>query len=138
MFDGEADLRIDSVDIAGEQVKQANLVGYWNAQLYDAEIAARQGKISFDAYEAELSLVVRESLKNRAKADGERVTEDRIDREIRRHANWGARKLEYHKLELRVNWIKGHIMALTQKKDMLVSLAHGNRQELRSLTSLAA
>ena len=135
-----ADADVDINDLEGERVRQAALMASWNEEHYKAILAFKVEKTDFDSYEANLYLMIKAQLQERALRDGGKasVTEAGIDREIRRNTAWIERKLRLAVREAEIDRIKGVMTALTHKKDMLVSLALGQRQEMRSMTQLAA
>ena len=135
-----ADADVDINDLEGERVRQAALMAFWNQQHYEAVLAYKAEKTDFDSYEANMYLMIKAQLQERALRDGGKatVTEAGIDREIRRNTAWIERKLRLAVREAEIDRIKGVMTALTHKKDMLVSLALGQRQEMRSMTQLAA
>ncbi len=135
-----ADADVDINDLEGERVRQAALMAFWNEEHYKAILAFKVEKTDFDSYEANLYLMIKAQLQERALRDGGKasVTEAGIDREIRRNTAWIERKLRLAVREAEIDRIKGVMTALTHKKDMLVSLALGQRQEMRSMTQLAA
>lgn len=135
-----ADADVNIHDLEGERVRQSSLMAFWNEEHYKAVLAHRVEKTDFDSYEANLYLMIKAQLQERALRDGGKasVTEAGIDREIRRNTAWIERKLRLAVREAEIDRIKGVMTALTHKKDMLVSLALGQRQEMRSMTQLAA
>ena len=65
-----ADADVDINDLEGERVRQAALMAFWNEEHHKAILAFKVEKTDFDSYEANLYLMIKAQLQERALRDG--------------------------------------------------------------------
>lgn len=126
-----ADVAIDQTRLDYELTRQATLVAYWNEMLHKVELTLRRQKIDLDEYAA----TVYESLRQRQKANGEKLTEASFERMVRGMPAYKARLLAIAELDTEASRLRGLLQALNHKRDALVALANNARAEMRSLSA---
>lgn len=128
------DLAISEANLSDELVKQPGLFAHYAGLAATANRKLKMAKVQFDVWEAAIDKKIRDE----ALAKNNKITETQIVAKIRLNAEWLAGKFRLIDLEAEVEQYESLTRAMIQKKDMLMTIAHDRRAEMRSFAQVAA
>lgn len=134
MNKAHADLRFSDVDLSNAMMEQAALFAYYAAALSRATRQREEFERVIDLTAAKLDRKVRERLT----AEGVKITEALIEKEIRRHslmAQLNKAMLEAREVE---NNVKAIVEAFRHRRDMLVQIGATAREERKGELRITA
>ncbi len=124
-------LKINEHDLSKELSMHAANYMYVADQAVRAEAVYDTKKYNLDQLAAELDSQVR----IKAEADGKKVTEKAIEKEVEKHPSFKNAKLALIKAKAERNLLKANQEAWYQRKDSLIQLAIKERSELDSISN---
>ena len=122
------DLQIDETFLDGELMKHSAIFYHYSSFLNDVEMLYDNFKTLLEAFESQEELGIRAS----AELNNVKTTEGKIEAQINSNNEIVYYRMQLNMLKGLLNGLKTVKDALTQKKDMLVSLSANLREQFRN------
>lgn len=129
-FDAEifrADLDIDFNNLNQAFLNQAALYAYYSGIHAQAMRHEARQKLMLEVEEAKIAKAIRD----KAAADGTKITEKQIEQEISRTASYVKAVIAYNDAKAQTAVAAGAIESFRQRRDMLIQLGAQAREELK-------
>ncbi|MFT4064377.1 hypothetical protein [Paraburkholderia sp.] len=130
----KADMQVTETNLDDCMMQQASLRAYYGARAARAEAQASSIKARFEVREAKIYDEHRKSLV----AAGEKVTEKAVENMVKMDPRWIAAKMLVIESESIAAVAKSCVVALADRKDMVVQLGADRREETKGQTRIMA
>lgn len=123
------DTKINHLNLRSSMMDQASLFSRYVALSYDAQVQESNAKMVYETAQAKADIDIR----RKAAAENKRITEKEIERFVTVDESVIKALDEYNEAKAVAKLATNALSALSQKKDMLVSVANDERAEKRSI-----
>lgn len=130
----QEDIHVDEVNMDEAMMTQAGMRAFYGAQAAYAEGQASREKAKFEIFEAKLNEIHRKDLV----AKGDKVTEAMVLSAVKADARWIAAKERVIEAETIASINKSLVVAMGDRKDMLVQLGSDRRKDYEGQLRIVA
>lgn len=124
------DVTFSPEDIDTAMIDQAGLFAFYADQSRIASKRADNLKLKLSIVEAEVDKEIRDQVA----ADGKKITEKAIDKEILRHVKYIKAAMAYNDAKSVAQMIRDVLESFKQRKDMLIQIGVAKREERQGVT----